>query len=306
MLYSFNFEDFPKIHHAYSVSRTTTWQIADNYNILIFISGGCCEISCNNENYILEKGDVFFIPAQQAYKRRPINDIICTMHYIHFTTSYEPTQTEPKLLQNFLAEARHNINTDALSDQPIQYPNTIFLKNRIRNTNYDKVLKLIDGINMFSSDRNIMSGLESQVNLSSLLVYLSHVTIKDFLSDTSIKNSVSYPDKLKKAINYIVRHSNKQITLDELAEHCHVSKHQMIRYFKNFLGTTPINYITDYKIAKAKEMLFHQSPLSIKEISEELGFSNQYYFTKVFTKTTGETPSAYRHRTINYEKNSQK
>jgi len=301
MIYNFSLKNFPIIHHAYSVSRTTSWQIADNNNILIFISDGCCEISINNESYILEKGDVFFIPAKQSYKRRPVNDIICTMQYIHFTTSGEPVQIEPHLMQDTITKTRQSIDADALSDQPINYPNTIYLKNRISGTDYEKVKNLIEGINMFSLDRHIMCGLESQVNLSHLLVYLSNITIKDFLIDTNIKNSVSIPSKLKKALNYIVVNANKQISLDELSEHCHISKHQLIRYFKNWIGTTPTNYIIDYKIARAKEMLFHHSPLSIKEISEELGFSNQYYFTTVFTKTTGETPSAYRSRTRNYK-----
>jgi len=300
MLYSFPLDKLPIIHHAYSVSRSTSWQIADNNNILIFISDGCCEILTNNKSYILEKGDFFFIPAMQAYKRRPINDIVCTMYYIHFTPSDEPSQIDPSLMQDAISKTRQSIDSNALSDIPIKYPNTIYLKTKISSSDYDKIMGLIGGINLFSSDRHIMCGLESQVNLCHLLVYLSNLTIKNFLFDINIKNSVSVPPKLRKALNYIVINSNKQISLDELSEHCHISKHQLIRYFKNCMGTTPTNYIIDYKIARAKEMLFHHSPLSIKEISEELGFSNQYYFTKVFTKTTGETPSAYRSRTINY------
>ena len=43
------------------------------------------------------------------------------------------------------------------------------------------------------------------------------------------------------------------------------------------------------------------SNLLISEIASELGFGNQYYFTKLFTKHTGETPSHYRYRTHNYK-----
>lgn len=301
MLYSFRLEKLPIIHHAYMVSRTTHWQIVDNYNILIFISDGCCEITCNNECYTLGKGDVFFIPAGLPYTRRPINNILCTMQYIHFSGEYEPEQTDVKTLQKSIIEIQKSINEKAVSDQPIQYPSTVYLQNKVTNTDFDRIKKTIAGINMFSSDRHIMCGLDSQVNLSVLLTYLSHLTINEYIADTHIKNSVSFPEKLKKALSYIVMNLNKQITLEDLAQHCHISKHQLIRYFKTHLGTTPITYITDYKIAKAKELLYHQSLLPIWEISEELGFANQYYFTKVFTKTTGETPSAYRHRTVNYK-----
>ena len=100
MFYSFNMNKLPVIHHSYTVTRRTTWQIADNYNILIFVSSGSCEISCNNENYILEKGDVFFIPALQSYTRRPIGDIDCTMYYIHFSADNEPVSSDSASIYN--------------------------------------------------------------------------------------------------------------------------------------------------------------------------------------------------------------
>lgn len=302
MFYSFNMTGFPVIHHSYTVSRTTSWQIVDNYNILIFISDGCCEIAYNNEIHRLEKGDVFFVPAKQAYTRYPVNDTLCTMQYVHFTLQEDPVQTDPSVLHSSISEIQQRLNMQALSDETVQYPSTIYIENKIKNTEYDKLKDLFANINMFSTNRQIMCGMQSQVNLCNILVYLSKNTVEAILTDSNIKNSVSFPQALKKALKYIVKHSSRQITLDELAEYCHISKHQLIRYFKRNLGTTPINYINDYKIAKAKDMLYHQSPISIKEISEELGFSSQYYFTKVFTKTTGETPSAYRYRTSNYEK----
>lgn len=302
MFYSFNMSKFPVIHHSYTVSRSTSWQIVDDNNIIFFISDGCCEVSCNNENYTLEKGDVFFVPALQPYTRRPLGDTVCTMHYVHFSIEQDPVPSDLVSLYNSVSKIQQKLNMEALSDETVQYPNTIYLENKIQNTNYDELKELFASIDIFSTDRQIMCGMQSLVSLCNILVYLSKKTISAVLSDQNIKNSVSFPVKLKKALTYIVKHSNKQITLDELAEHCHISKHQLIRYFKNSLGTTPINYINDYKLARAKEMLFHQSPLSIKEISEELGFSSQYYFTKLFTKTTGETPSAYRYRTTNYNK----
>ena len=72
-------------------------------------------------------------------------------------------------------------------------------------------------------------------------------------------------------------------------------------YFKNAFNKTPINYITEYKISRAKELLYNQPHLTIGEISDELGFDNQHYFTRVFAKTTGESPSHYRYRTVHYK-----
>lgn len=105
---------------------------------------------------------------------------------------------------------------------------------------------------------------------------------------------------MRKAIRYIRSHYTEKITLDELTSQCNVSKQQLIRYFKIAFHVTPSAYIRDYKISRAKELLFNQPQLSIGEISDELDFDNQHYFAKIFMKETGETPSHYRYRTVNY------
>ena len=108
------------------------------------------------------------------------------------------------------------------------------------------------------------------------------------------------PDNLKKASEYIARHYKENISLEDLAAYCSVSKQQMIRYFKQNLGVTPVTYITNYKLARAKEMLFKYPLLTVKEIAANLGFDNQHYFSRVFAKVCGETPSQYRYRTVHY------
>ena len=296
MFYSFQLNTLPHIYSSYSVSKNTPWQIADNYNILLFISNGSCEIIYNNKSHILSKGDVFFIPANHAYTRRPVNDEICTMHYVHFILSEAPTDCDADILRDLIIETQQRINIEASSDERIQYPSTIYLENHIKNNAYDTIKALVDGIDMFSTDRQIMCGLHSQIHLCSLLTHLSEMTIKKITENTSIRDSVSFPKNLNIILRYIVQNSNQQITLDLLAEYSLIPKYQIIRYFRKYLNTTPINYITDYKIAKSKELLYYHPHLSIKEISDEMGFSSQYYFSKVFLKATGETPSAYRNK----------
>ena len=79
-----------------------------------------------------------------------------------------------------------------------------------------------------------------------------------------------------------------------------MSKQHLIRCFKNYLHTTPTQYILEFKIAKAKEFLFNQQDLSIKEIANELGIDDQHYFSRMFKKLCGETPSEYKYRVHHY------
>lgn len=302
MYYFYELDIFPLIKKNYSVTRNTVWQITDKDNILIFIIEGSCTISFGNKDYILNPGDVFFIPANHSYLRRSINNTMCTMYYIHFSFAHEVEQIDFDDLVKKISDAKTSLDNQILNGAPLlSHENKIYLQNKTSVKNYHELFKYLDDIQLFSTKRQLMCGLQSSNSLCSILSSLSQNTIDSVSTDVILKAPDKIPANLKKAIHYIRSHYTEKISLDELAVHCNVSKQQLIRYFHATFHCTPAAYITDYKISRAKELLFNQSHLTIKEISDELGFNNQHYFTKVFTKNTGETPSAYRHRTIYYQ-----
>ncbi len=301
MYYLLTLNTFPQITQCYSVTRNTVWQISDKYHILIFIQEGCCSISFQGTEYVLNPGDIFFIPSNHSYTRRSINDTMCTMTYIHFTLGIEAVEMDYSELHKRIVDAKNTLDNQILNDAPVHANfSSIYLKNKLTLHNAEGVFALLNDIQHFSSRRQLTSGIQSSINLCSILSSLSQNTLETVTSGNLLGKSEVVPSNLKKAIQYIRLHYSQQLNLDELAHHCGVSKQQLIRYFKAAFHTTPIAYITDYKIARAKDLLFNQSHLTIKEISDELGFNNQHYFTKVFIKTTGESPSEYRHRISNY------
>ena len=83
--------------------------------------------------------------------------------------------------------------------------------------------------------------------------------------------------------------------IEELCRQVSRSESQTIRLFKSAYGVTPYAYVLSKKIDLAKKLL-RDTNLSIKEISEKLCFADEYYFSNVFKKKTGLTPSAYRHK----------
>lgn len=300
MFYSFEINTLPIIKDYYSVIRDTVWQIADENHILIFIKDGSCQITLDNENYILERGDIFYIPANHEYKRTPVNGILCTMTYIHFSLHSDVSSHNTENLKYEVINAKNQLDMETLSGEKLlSYSNIIYIENKNILKNQEKLSELIKGIKLFSNNRQLMCNLQSSINLCNILIMLSSNTIEKRITDTNIKNAPIIPSNLKKAISYIVQHYSEQISLDDLAIYCNISKQQLIRYFKTSLNTTPIKYITDYRISRAKELMCNHPQLTIKEISAELGFDNQHYFTRVFTKNTGESP-------VNYKKKASK
>ena len=81
--------------------------------------------------------------------------------------------------------------------------------------------------------------------------------------------------------------------IEELCEHVHRSESQTIRAFKKAYGITPYAYLLEKKLELAKKLL-QDTNLSVKEIADKLCFADEYYFSNVFKKKTGVTPSVYR------------
>ena len=90
---------------------------------------------------------------------------------------------------------------------------------------------------------------------------------------------------------------NTQITspfhIDLLCKHISKSESQTIRLFKEAFGTTPYAYVLEKKMGLAKKLLTDTN-LTVKQIADKLCFADEYYFSNLFKKKTGVTPSAYR------------
>lgn len=94
---------------------------------------------------------------------------------------------------------------------------------------------------------------------------------------------------------YIDKNIENIATLDDLSDHMHINKSTLTDIFKKIFGMTPMRYVIHRRMEKAKELLLY-SDLSISEISEKLGFSSIYYFSKAFKEREGLSPLSFRER----------
>ena len=181
-------------------------------------------------------------------------------------------------------------------------PNYIYLSKSGKP--HDKTNELKELLEKTTTDfrtYTILSPLLAAAEICHFFVLLSAHTIRHILNENeSAKLKSELPVKLQMAIMYIKQHDTDMISLDSLCEYCNVSKQYLIRCFKTQLQTTPTAYIIQYKISKACNLL-QNSNANIQEISNELGFENQCYFSRVFTKKMGESPSKFRTRVLNFK-----
>ena len=100
-------------------------------------------------------------------------------------------------------------------------------------------------------------------------------------------------DAVSRGLDYIEKHYAEKCTLFDIAEHVHFSPVYFHGIFKKAIGKTPSEYLNDFRIEKAKQMLLIEN-MEIASIAAALGFSSQSYFNYCFKKKTALTPSEYR------------
>ena len=100
---------------------------------------------------------------------------------------------------------------------------------------------------------------------------------------------------MKLILKYIENNYMNKITIEDMAEEVGLSQSHFMKYFKNTMGTSFIDYLNDYRLTMASRLLI-SSDSSILDIASEVGFDNLSYFNRSFKKKYAQTPSAYRKR----------
>lgn len=122
-----------------------------------------------------------------------------------------------------------------------------------------------------------------------ILLIDKHAPMPD---ESSVKSSRSM-ERTKAMLSFIQGHFNETLNTKAIAESASVSESECLRCFHNILGTTPIQYLRQFRLEKA-ERLLTSTELPISEIAARCGFQELSYFSKAFRERNGLTPSEYR------------
>ena len=128
-----------------------------------------------------------------------------------------------------------------------------------------------------------------------LEMYLRQIFImlQRYFINASKTDNARVVEEIDKATLYFNEHYSEDISIDEYAQNNHVSVSWFIRNFKHCTGSTPMQYILSKRIYNA-EILLQDSTYNITEISEIVGYENPLYFSRIFKKVKGLSPSEYR------------
>lgn len=245
---------------------------------LVYIDSGEYIETIDFENYRVKKGDIVIIPP-------------CMLHSFK---QYEEERTSFRTIIFDLSIVTGN-NTDACS---IKYF-TPFTENRVvlpavisaDMPHYNELKSVMLKMMEIYSDKEICFELELKSKLYELFYLLFKCFFKSEVNETSIKTGTTKSVKI--ILDYISENYMYPITIEELAETVNLSKHYFMRFFKKYMGMTCIEYINDYRLNIAANLLL-TTRMKITEIAVSIGITNLSYFNRIFKKKFHLTPKEYR------------
>lgn len=123
-------------------------------------------------------------------------------------------------------------------------------------------------------------------------LWFKHEVILPLLEQLSRKQDERMKQLIEKVTFLLQEKYMEDISLDYCADHVNLSPSLLSKVFKDIVGLNFIDYLTNIRLSKAKELLVH-TDMKINEIAETIGYKNSY-FNRLFKKHEGYTPGQYR------------
>lgn len=253
MEYPFNIETIGMTHpdKNYFISRNRS-----DYIVIEYIVAGKGTLTINGNNYDLEQGDVYILPAESTHSYRadaehPYQKLWCNFYSDVFA----------KIQADYRLSGKYVFHAPECEEDFLHLIEIATFGSRLNDNEWAKVAGVL---------MNVLNKLAAR--------------------EYRPKGSIALAARAKEVLDGAVFDN---ITVEDLTKQLFVSKTILTREFRNMYGMSPYHYYLNKKLSQAKLML-HNSNLSVKEISDKLCFTDEHYFSGLFKRKVGVSPSVFR------------
>lgn len=224
------------------------------------------------ESVIVPANETMVIDFPEAKSDTPTQCIALAVDqaYVNDTLNY---------LNNY-----YNNDPDSTHNWKLQF-------NQYHFDNDTEVTNLINKLMRVCSSEDRTKNIYADLNLKELLIRL--VQSQHLVQVSMESSSIANQSRLHYILHFIQEHLTQKITTDVLCRKAYMSRNEFFKWFREQFGITPVDYINKERIKLAKQLLA-QGNNTITGISYQCGFSDVNYFVRLFKKTEGVTPGAYK------------
>ena len=143
-------------------------------------------------------------------------------------------------------------------------------------------------------------GIENDLRVS-ICNHLTNIIVLQMLLSSNDLKVKKYEDsetvECATVKRYIDKHFTEKISLEQLSKIGHINKYYLAHSFKKIYGISVINYLNNKKLEHCKELLI-TTDYTVLQVSETCNFSSQSYFSQIFKKAYGQSPSNYKKNNV--------
>lgn len=284
----------PNVRFMGHINFTTPWKhftrTIDEY-IMYIVEKGELYITEGSNEYCLKKGDSLILEPNIVHTG--FKESCCNYYYIHFNKTGFLNPTD-KSLDEVAAEMNRNRAlslTDDIFLEKLPYDSIIYLPKHCHFEGGSELLSILNeaAYDFYQKYENYKA--ITSLRFLELIIKMSRIYATNILQDSNPHFSKSFL-RIHELIDYINKHYSENITCERIEELFESNYDYLNRVFKKMFGYTIMNYVTHLRITKAKDLISTTS-IKFSEIGYLVGINDQYYFSKLFKKHTGMSPSQY-------------
>jgi len=273
-MFSIKTGSLPEISYFNEIIFTDDWihfeRTADT-PILYVIKSGAMYIEENGIQYALKAGDMLLLETglhHIGFDKSP-----CDYYYVHFSGP----------------------DIQKVTGSVISRKEFLYLPKHFSVNDRQALLRIFtlfnEGIRIYEYDLE-QYRLLTACKLIGILVELSNVFARSVLGESIFGISTNANKKMQLLLSYLHSSYHKKITGESIENALETNFDYLNRLFKKCMGITIFQYLNTLRINRAKELLV-ATDMKLYEIAPLVGFKDEFYFSKLFKKYTGVSPSSY-------------
>lgn len=256
------------------------WHHSIQFNVIL---EGTLDASINGEDVVLKKGDGIFINSDVFHCTNPRGKSDCECYSFQVPPSALCSERDVVLYGKYI--------TPVISCEQFPY----MVLNQTEEKSAEILQCLEHAFNTMESGEATCELKVKRELLSVWIVLLDIFGVRNKAGQENPAAASASGERMKAMLSYVRQHYRDKITLGDIAGSANVSISECSRCFRKFLNTTPMEYVSQVRIAAACRMFetTNEKPASVSDFT---GFTDHTYFYRVFRKYMGCTPKEYQKR----------
>ena len=271
---------FPTAFFNHSMKNNLIpWHWHEDMEVGIVVNGEV-EVLIDTEKYIVSEGDGFFVNSGVLHEMAESGGTKGEFYSIVFHPRLVGGNADSIFWNKYLQPLMTNTSLKGMK-----------LEHKVEWQN--EIVKLVE--KAWENNVKEEMGYEFEIRhyLSRMIFLLSEYKKKEVckLSAKAMRDET----RIKRMIEYIQEHYSEEVLMEQIAKSASISESECLRCFRNTIGTTPIQFLKEFRLQKAAQLL-NTTAQKVVDIGIQCGFQDMSYFAKTFRSVYGCTPSEYREK----------